>query len=146
VRLGAVTGALAVAPRVRLLVRDVAPFKPAVTVGAQVRWTRGRFAIASDPYLRLPLANAEQGNRTALSIPLWFAIQPARGWMLTAHTGFDVDLAVFSDGSHGPFGLGVTRRVTREIDLALEVGWARLLGPQYDAKHGAVVVTAGWRR
>src|SRR5690348_8439324 len=49
VRFGAVAGALAVAPRVRLLVRDVDPFKPAMTLGALVRWTRGRFAVASDP-------------------------------------------------------------------------------------------------
>jgi hypothetical protein len=146
VRLGAVAGALAVAPRLRLLVRDVDPLKPAVTLGALVRWTRGRFAITSDPYLRLPLAGADQGNRASLSIPLWLAVQPARGWMLAVHTGFDVDLAVFRDGSHGPFALAVTRRVTREIDLAIEAGWARLLGPQYDAKHGAVVITAGWRR
>jgi hypothetical protein len=146
VRVSAVTGALAVAPRLRLLVRDVEPFKPAVALGAQLRWTGGRFAIASDPYVRLPLANGEQGNRTALSIPLWLAVQPAHGWMITLHTGFDVDLAVFRDGSYGPFGLGVTHRVTREIDLAIEAGWARLLGPQYDAKHGAIAITVGWRR
>jgi hypothetical protein len=53
---------------------------------------------------------------------------------------------VLRDGSHSPLGLGVTTRLTREIDLGVEAGWARLLGPQYDAKHGAVLVTAGWRR
>src|SRR5690242_2928985 len=62
-RWGAIDGAWALAPRVRLLVRDVDPFKPAVTLGALARWTRGRFAIASDPYVRLPLANHELGNR-----------------------------------------------------------------------------------
>jgi hypothetical protein len=145
-RFGAVAGAFAVAPRVRLLVRDIEPFKPAATLGALVRWTRGRFAITGDPYVRLPLANAEQGNRTALSFPLWLAVQPARGWMVTAHTGFDVDVAVLRDGGYGPFGVGVTRRLTPQLDLAVEAGWARLLGPQYDAKHGAVVITVGWHR
>jgi hypothetical protein len=146
VRFGALAGGFAIAPRARFLVRDVDPFKPALTLGALVRWTRGRFAIASDPYVRVPLANHDLGNRASLSIPLWLAVQPARGWMLSAHTGFDADFAVFRDGSHGPFGLGVTASVTREVDLALEVGWARLLGPQYDAKVGAILIAAGWRR
>jgi hypothetical protein len=145
-RFGARAGALAVAPRLRVIVRDLSPARPATTLGALVRWTRGRFAVACDPYLRLPLANRTRGNRAAISIPLWLAVQPARGWMITLHTGFDADLIVLRDGSHSPFGLGVTTRLTREIDLGIEAGWARLLGPQYDAKHGAVLVTAGWRR
>jgi hypothetical protein len=146
VRFSARTGRFAVAPRVRLLVRDIDPFKPAATVGALVRWTRGRFAILSDPYLRVPLANGDLGNRTSLSLPLWLALQPAARWMITLHTGFDADFAVLADGSHGPFALGVTTRVTDDVDLALEAGWSRLFGPQYDAKHGAVVLTAVWHR
>jgi hypothetical protein len=146
VRFGALDGALALAPRVRLLVRDVDPFKPAATLGALVRWTRGRFAIASDPFLRIPLANSELGNRIALSIPLWVSIQPARGWMITAHSGFDADLAVLRDGSHGPFGLGVTARVSPAVDVSLEAGWGRLFGPQYNAKVSAVLITTGWHR
>ena len=146
VRYSARTGALAVAPRVRLLVRDIDPFKPAVTLGVLARWTRGRFAVTSDPYVRLPLANHELGNRAALSIPLWFAVQPARGWLIAVHTGFDADVIVLRDGSHGPFGLGVTARLTHEIDLGVEAGWARLFGPQYDAKQGTVMITADWHR
>jgi hypothetical protein len=146
VRFGALAGALAVAPRVRLLVRDVDPFKPAMTLGALVRWTRGRFAITSDPFVRVPLANGDLGNRSALSIPLWLSMQPARGWMITAHTGFDADLAVLRDGSHSPFGLGVTMRVTHEVDVAIEAGWGKLFGPQYNAKDSAVLITAGWHR
>lgn len=146
VRFGTVTGALAVAPRARLLVREIDPFKPAVTLGALVRWTAGRFAIMTDPYLRVPLANAELGNRTALSIPLWLGLQPARGWMLTARTGFETDVAVLRDGSHGPFALGVVARVGCHVDVGLEAGWSRLLGPQFDAKRGAIQLTAGWRR
>lgn len=146
VRYSARAGALAIAPRARVLVRDIDPFKPAVTLGALVRWTRGRFAIASDPYLRLPLAAAELGNRAALSIPLWFAVQPAPGWMIAVHTGFDADVAVLRDGSHGPFGVAATARVTSEVDVAVELGWGRLLGPQYDAKVGAILISAAWHR
>jgi hypothetical protein len=146
VRYRARTGALAIAPRARVLVRDIDPFKPAMTLGALVRWTHGRFAIASDPYLRLPLASSQLGNRASLSIPLWLAVQPAAGWMLAVHTGFDADLAVIRDGSHGPFGAAVTARVTSEVDVALELGWPRLFGPQYDAKVGAILVAVDWHR
>lgn len=146
VRYRVVAGAFAVAARARLLVRDIDPFKPALALGALVRWTRGRFAIASDPYLRLPLANGSLGNRSSLSIPLWLAVQPAARWMITVHTGFDADLAVLADGSHGPFGIGATASVTPEVDLALEIGWPKLLGPQYDGKVAAIVFTAAWHR
>jgi hypothetical protein len=146
VRYSARVGALAIAPRARVLVRAIDPFKPAVTLGALVRWVRGRFAIASDPFVRVPLANAELGNRAALSIPLWLAVQPAAGWMLAVHTGFDADLAVIGDGSHNPFGVAVTARVTRELDVALELGWPRLFGPQYDARVGAILLAVDWRR
>jgi hypothetical protein len=143
-RFGALAGSFAVAPRARLLVRAIDPFKPATTLGALVRWTRGRFAITADPYLRVPLANAELGNRAALSLPIWVALQPARGWMITAHTGFDADLAVLADGGHGPLGLGVTARITAALDVSLEAGWARLFGPQYNPKEGAVLITVAW--
>lgn len=146
VRYGAVVGRFAVAPRLRFLVRDLDPFKPAITTGALLRWTTGRFAIVGDPYLRLPLANHDLGNRASLSLPVWFAVQPARGWMIALHTGFDADLVVLRDGWHGPLGLGVTARVTPEVDLGLEAGWFALLGPQFDGKHGTVLVTAGWHR
>jgi hypothetical protein len=146
VRYRARTGALAIAPRVRVLVREIDPFKPAMTLGALVRWTRGRFAIASDPFVRVPLANSQLGNRASLSIPLWLAVQPSAGWMLAVHTGFDADLAVLRDGNHSPFGIAVTARVSREIDVALEAGWPRLFGPQYDAKVGAILVAVDWHR
>jgi hypothetical protein len=145
VRYGALAGDFAVAPRVRALIRDIDPFKPAVTLGALVRWTRGRFAIAGDPYVRLPLANAALGNRSALVVPIWLAVQPAAGWLLAAHIGYDADFAVFRDGGHGPVSLLTTARVTAELDLTVEAGWAQLLGPQHDAKSGTILVTAGWR-
>jgi hypothetical protein len=146
VRFSALTGHLAVAPRVRLLVRDVDPFKPAATIGVLVRWRHGRFAITSDPYLRLPLANHDLGNRASLVAPIWLAVQPARGWELAVHTGYDADLIVLRDDGRIPVGLAVTARVTRELDLRVEAGWSRLLGPQHDVQHGAVMITAGWHR
>src|SRR4051794_35105463 len=42
-----------IAPRVRFLVRDVEPFKPAITLGALVEHTRGRWAFRADPYMQL---------------------------------------------------------------------------------------------
>ncbi|HEU4730315.1 MAG TPA: hypothetical protein VFT22_20600 [Kofleriaceae bacterium] len=146
VRYSALEGALGLAPRVRLLVRDVDPFKPAVTLGTLLRWTAGRYAITSDPYLRLPLANRTEGNRVALSVPIWLAVQPARGWQLAVHAGYDADLAVLGDGWHGPLSLAVSTRITSALDLDVEAGWPRLLGPQHDGRHGAVLLTADWHQ
>lgn len=146
VRYRARGGSFAVVPRLRVLLRDVDPVKPAVTAGALLRWTRGRFAILGDPFLRIPLARSDRGNRTSLSLPVWLALQPARGWQIALHTGFDADLAVLRDGWHGPLALAVTARLTREFDATLEAGWAQLLGPQYDAKTGTIQLSVGWRR
>jgi hypothetical protein len=146
VRYSALGGPLAVAPRLRLIIRDFDPIKPAATVGATVRWTYSRFAITSDPYLRLPLANRELGNRTQLVLPLWLTVQPAAGWAISLHLGYDSDLAVVRDGGHGPVGLGVAARVTAAVDVAVEAGWPELLGPQHDAKHGAIMISADWHR
>jgi hypothetical protein len=145
VRFSAVAGPLAVAPRLRLLLRDLDPIKPAVTVGGTVRWAYRRFAIATDPYLRLPLANGALGNRTQIVLPLWLTVQPATGWAITLHTGYDADVAVFRDGGHGPVGLGVTARATADIDVAVEAGWSQLLGPQHDVKQGTMMISVDWR-
>lgn len=144
VRYSALAGTWAIAPRVRVVIRDVEPFKPATTLGALVRWTQGRFAIASDPYVRLPLANHSLGNRAALSVPLWLTVQPARGVAIALHTGFDADFAVIGDGYHGPLALGVTARVTPAVDLGVEAGWLRLLGAQPDSKRGTALLTVDW--
>lgn len=138
-------GALAVAPRGRLLLRDVDPMKPAVTIGALVRWTRGRFRILSDPYLRVGLANTDQGNRAALMFPVWLGIQPTRGWLLEIHTGYDGDLAVWPDGWHIPFALVARVRPASQLEVALEAGFSSLLGPQNNIKQRAVMLTVGWR-
>ena len=138
-------GQFSLAPRFRAVIRDVDPFKPAVTLGALVRWTTGRYAITSDPYVRLPLYNHDQGNRAALVVPLWLALQPTRGFALALHTGFDGDFAVLADGWHMPLGLVAQFRLGNQIDLGIEGGWGKLLGPQHDAGLGALMVTAGYR-
>jgi hypothetical protein len=144
VRYLAIEGPIAIAPRLRVLLRDIDPLKPATTLGAMLRWTHGRFAIESDPYVRLPLANADLGNRSAIMLPLWLAVQPAAGWLVALRTGFASDLAVIHDGGHVAFAVDAATRITDQIDLGLEVGWASLVGPQHDARHATITVTAGW--
>jgi len=139
------TGPLSVAPRARVLLRDVEPIKPAITLGAMVRWTRGRFAIESDPYLRIGLVNRDQGNRAALFLPVWLAMQPTCRWLLAIHTGWDSDLAIARDGYHIPFGLVIRARATSQVDLGVEAGFTSLLGPQNNIKQRAALITIGWR-
>lgn len=138
-------GALAVAPRGRLLLRDVDPMKPALTLGALARWTDGRYSITTDPYLRLGLANRDLGNRAALMIPLWFAVQPGDRWQIALHTGWESELAVWRDGWHVPFGLVVQIRATDQLELGLEAGFSSLLGPQNNIKQRVVIATVQWR-
>jgi hypothetical protein len=144
IRFSAVTGSLAVAPRLRLVIRDLDPIKPAMTLGGTVRWAFDRFAIATDPYLRLPLANRRLGNRAQLVLPLWLTVQPATGWAIALHVGYDADLAVFRDGGHGPVSLAITARATPAFDIAVEGGWSELLGSQHDVKLGAMTISADW--
>jgi hypothetical protein len=144
VRYSAIEGPIAIVPRLRVLLRDIDPPKPATTLGAMLRWTHGRFAIQSDPYLRLPLANGALGNRSAIMLPLWLAVQPAARWLVALRTGFASDLAVIHDGGHVAFAADAATRITDQVDLGLEVGWASLIGPQHDARHAAITVTAGW--
>lgn len=144
VRYSALEGPFALAPRLRAVIRDTDPFKPAVMLGALLRWTRGRFAITADPYLRVPLANAPLGNRFAINLPVWLAVQPAAGWLIALRGGFESDLAVLGDGGHIPFALDVAARATDHIDFGVEGGWGGLLGPQHDARHATIMLAAGW--
>lgn len=141
----ALAGALAIAPRVRFLIRDTDPFKPAGTVGALVRWAHARFAIYADPYLRFGLANRDLGNRTTLFLPVWFAFQPAHGILLSLHTGWDSDLAVASDGWHLPVAFDATWRVTPQIDLGLEAGFPSAFGPQNSVHNRALTLSVAYR-
>jgi hypothetical protein len=138
-------GALAIAPRARFVVRDVDPWKPAVTAGALVRWTRGRFAITSDPYLQLGLANRDRGNRATLVVPVWLAVQPTCRWLLALHTGWDAELAIWRDGWHGPIGLALEVRAAARLHIAVEGGFRSLLGPQHDLRTRMLAISFAWR-
>lgn len=138
-------GPLAVAPRARFLVRDTDPWKPAVTAGALVRWTRGRFAITGDPYLRLGLANRDRGNRAALVVPVWLAVQPTCRWLIALHTGADGDLAVLRDGWSGPLGLAVEARAAAHLGVSVEGGFRQLVGPQHDVHDRTLAIALAWR-
>jgi len=145
IRWSALEGDFAIAPRVRLEVRDLDPWLPAVTLGALARWTHGRFAITSDPYLRLGLANQARGNRAALFVPVWLSDQISYRVELAVHTGFDSELAVIRDGYHIPIALLARVKVTAHFDAGIEGGFSTLIGPQNDSSFRALLVTLGWR-
>jgi hypothetical protein len=139
------TGVFSVAPRARLLLRDTDPMKPAIALGALVRWTRGRFALQSDPYIRTGLANTDLGNRTQLTVPLYILVQPTCRWLVGFHLGWESDLAVARDGWHGPLGLIVKARATESVDLTLHGGFTSLVGVQNNIKQRALMLSVGWR-
>lgn len=133
------------APRARLLVRDVDPFKPAMTLGALASWRRGRWAVVGDPYLRLGLANRDQGNRAAIVLPVALAAEVGRA-RLAVSTGWDGELAILGDGWHVPIAATATARTTPAIDLSVTFGWPSLLGPQNDFRNRALFVAGAWHR
>ncbi len=144
----ALAGDLAIAPRARVLVFEDSihsVFKPALTLGALARWTRGRWAVWSDPYLRVPLANAEAGNRTALWLPVTLSVQPTCRWAIDLRTGWDSELAVWRDGWHIPAWLGARARASEHVDVGAAFGFYSALGPQNNAGQRAAFVTVGWR-
>ncbi len=145
VRWGWREGPLAVAPRARLVVRDVDPWKPAATAGALVRWTRGRFAIAGDPYLQLGLANRSRGNRAALVVPVRLAVQPTCRWQVALHAGWDGELAVLRDGWHGALALAIEARAVAHLHVAIEAGFRSLAGPQADLNARTLALAIAWR-
>lgn len=144
-RWSALAGDLAVAPRARVLVRELDPFKPAITLGALVRWTRGRFAITGDPYLQLGLANTERGNRAWLFLPVSFAVQPLARWEIALHTGYNSEVANLRDGWHVPVVLATRVRADDRIDVGAMFAFASLLGPQNTAKERALFFTLSFR-
>ena len=136
-------GDLALAPRARLLIRGLAPLEPALTVGALARWTHGRFAITSDPYLRIGLANRDI-NPPAVVLPLWLEIQPARRWSAALHTGWGASLPVAPNAWHVPLALDLRLRATAAIELFAEVGFTSLVGPDNHMQERALALTAAW--
>jgi hypothetical protein len=141
----AIDGPLSIAPRARFLVRDDDPWKPALTVGALARWTRGRFEISGDPYLQLGFANTQLGNRAELFLPVAFGVQPAAHWLLQVRTGYDSELHVWRDGYHIDAWLGATLAATAHLDIGAAVGFASILGPLASAKERQLFLTIDWR-
>jgi hypothetical protein len=138
-------GELAIAPRARLLVRDIDPWKPAVTVGALARWTRGRWQLTGDPYLLFGLANTDRGNRAQVVLPVELAAELAARWRLELRTGYHSDVAVWRDGYHVPGWVGARVAATPSVDVGAALGFYSLLGPQATAKQRALFITVGWR-
>ena len=135
-----------VTPRARVLLRDVDPVKPAITLGALARWTRGRFAIASDPYVRLGLANRERGNRAALVVPVFLAVQPTCKWMLGVRAGYDSSLAVARDGWRGPVGWFAGVHPIEPLEVVVEYAYRSLIGPQHEYRERILMITVGWHQ
>jgi hypothetical protein len=140
-----IAGHFAVAAHVRLLLRDINPAKPAITLGATLRWQRGLFSISGDPYLQLGLDNTDLGNRSELWLPVVLAVQPTCRWAVELHTGYDTDLAVWRDGYHVPVEVGVRARATMHFDVGAALGFASILGPQNTPKERVLFFDVGWR-
>ncbi|MBV8763040.1 MAG: hypothetical protein JO257_37485 [Deltaproteobacteria bacterium] len=131
------------APRARLLLRDISPVKPAVTLGALVQGRWGRFALDADPYLQLGLANRDKGNDHALVLPVRAAVDlgSSRVWI---DTGWNADFATWRDGWRVPVGAGVKVHVS-SYDVGGELGFPSLLGPQNTPKVRELIVFVATR-
>jgi hypothetical protein len=137
-------GPVVVAPRARLLVRDVSPWKPAITLGALARWARGAVELTADPYLQLGLANRSAGNRSELIAPVQIAGEIGNRGRVELRTGYHSELAVWRDGYHVPVWVGGRVRATAELEVGAAIGFYSLLGPQATVKQRAAFVTVRW--
>jgi hypothetical protein len=135
-------GELAIAPRARAVVRSVDPWHPAATLGALVRWTRGRFAIASDPYVRVGLAD-RAANRDVLVLPVWLEVQPAARWLVAIHTGWGGDLSTMA-AWHVPLALDVRTRITAHVDVAVEIGFTSFVAPRGAMEQQVATLAVTW--
>jgi hypothetical protein len=133
-----------VAGHTRLLMRDLDPAKPAFTAGALVERTAGRFAVRTDPYLRIGLANRDLGNRDALVVPVYLSVHGAGG-RIALHTGIDGDLAVWRDGWHVPVGILIEAEPAPGLVVGTELGFTSLLGPQNNVRQAAGFLYVEWR-
>jgi len=138
------SGSFAAAAHVRLLVRELHPFEPAVTGGATLRWQRGRWSISGDPYLQIGLDNLDRGNRAELWLPITLAVQPIQHVALELLTGWNSDLAIARDGYNVPGGIRVRARPTAHVDAGATFGFLSILGPQNDAKARVLFFDVGW--
>jgi len=137
-------GTVGIAPRARLLLRDVDPMKPALALGATARWRHGRYSIAADPFVQLGLYNRDQGNRTQLWLPVYLELAFACHWLVAVHTGWNAEVAGITDAWHLPLGFAARVSATRFLDIGLEAGFSTLAGPQNNVKQRAAMLTVAW--
>ncbi|HEU5059734.1 MAG TPA: hypothetical protein VFU21_24550 [Kofleriaceae bacterium] len=137
--------AVRVALRARLVARSLAPFKPSARLGALVKigGAGGRLSLLADPHVSLGLANQDQGNRDAVSLPLVGQLQLGRRLALELITGVRGELAGFEEKLAVPIAFGAVVSPGAAFDVGLEAGWAKLLGPQntFKQRHAALFVT-----
>lgn len=138
-------GELLIAPRARFLVRDIDPVKPAVTLGALVQWTRGRWAITGDPYVMIGLANQADGNRSALFLPVTGTVHVNCRWAVDVRTGWNSEFRDWHDKWHVPMWVGARVLASTHVELGLAVGFFTALGPQNDGNERALFATGGFR-
>ena len=139
-------GEWSAAARVRVVTRRWTPWAPSVRIGALARWQRGRVAITSDPQLQIGLYDTDLGNRNAIHVPLWIAVQPASRAEVYLRTGVEGDIAVFGDAWGIPATIGARVAITCRVDLAAEGGLVRIGGPLGDAKQRVawIAIRARW--
>jgi hypothetical protein len=138
-------GELAIAPRLRFLVRDVDPVKPALTIGALVQWSRGRWSAWADPYVMLGLMNQAEGNRSALFLPVTGTVHVTCRWAIDLRTGWDSEFHEWHDKWHVPMWLGTRVLASAHVELGLALGFFSALGPQNDGNERALFATGGFR-
>lgn len=144
VRYRVLAGELTVVPHARLLLRDIEPLKPAITLGAALRWTRGRITLTTDPFLQLGLMNTNRGNRSAMWLPVVISTAVNHRVDTEVSSGWNSDLAVIRDGWHLPLEIAVRVRVTAQVDVRMGVGFTSLLGPQNTLKERLWSVALWW--
>jgi hypothetical protein len=137
--------AVRVALRARLVAKSLEPFKPSARLGALVRvgGQGGLLSLLADPHVSLGLANQDQGNRDFVALPLTLQLQLGHRVALELITGVRGELDAFDEKFAVPIAFGVIATPTRDIDIGLEAGWTRLLGPQntFKQRHAALILT-----
>jgi hypothetical protein len=146
---------LALAVLARAGLAGTAPLRPAVRLGVSVRVRRtptSRLWLVAEPEIQVALGNRADGNRDTLIAPLWL------GADLGEHraavylgTGLRGQTVGFGDKWEVPMMLGATfalrpHDVHPIVNLGLEAGFPRLLGPQNtgNVRHAAVWIALTW--
>jgi len=136
--------AVRVALRLRLVARSLEPFKPSARLGAlfRVGGTAGRLSLLADPHVSVGLANQDVGNRDTVALPITGQLQLGRV-ALELITGVRGEIDAFDEKFAVPVAFGVIATPTAALDVGLEAGWNKLLGPQntFKQRHAALFVT-----